>query len=63
MSILDLLAMLLVFQVVSFGLYLAVTLVDIEHGKRRQDVIEKQINGHEKRQKASTEITDEQGEK
>ena len=63
MSILDLLAMLLVFQIVTFGLYLAVVLVGIEHSKRRQDVIEKQINGHEKRQKAGAEITDKQGKK
>ena len=63
MSILDLLMGLLAFHFITFGLYLAGALVCLDRRKQGQEIKEKQVNGHEKRQQTGAEITDKQSEK
>lgn len=63
MNILDLLMGLLVFHFITFGLYLIGVLVCLDRRKQRQEIKEKQANGHEKRQQTGAEISDEQSEK
>ena len=63
MSILDLLMGLLAFHFITFGLYLAGALVCLDRRKQRQEIKEKQINGHGKSQQAGAEISDKQSKK
>lgn len=63
MSIMDLLAGLLIFHFITFGLYLAAALVCIDRREQGQEIKEKQINGHGKSQQAGAEISDKQSKK
>lgn len=63
MSIFDLIAGMLFFNFITFGLYLAVVLVCIDRRRQRQKIVDQHINGQRECHHARAEISKEQSKK